>query len=52
VFVLSRFGLKTIVGFADPLLGLCGGIFLAACAAEYFWRKKSPRCAGQRGENA
>ncbi len=51
-FVLSRFGLKNIVGFAYPLLGLCGGIFLAACAAEYFLRKKSPRCAGQRGENA
>ena len=33
VFVLSRLGLKNIVGYAYPALGLCGAFFLIMCAA-------------------
>lgn len=51
-FVFSRFGLKNIVAFAYPVLGLCGLFFLCACAFAEKIRKKIPSRrlrAGRRG---
>lgn len=48
-FFLSRFGLKNIVGFAYPLLGLCGVLFLAACALRSFLPKKNSPLHGAKG---
>ena len=48
-FLLSRFGLKNIVGFAYPLLGLCGILFLGACALKCFFPKKNSPLHGAKG---
>lgn len=48
-FLLSRFGLKNIVGFAYPLLGLCGILFLGACALKCFFPKKNSPMHSAKG---
>lgn len=42
IFILSRIGLKNIVGYAYPLLGFCGILFLIVCAvAEIVFLRRS-----------